>query len=116
MKRAPKTENDVKALVKRWFDEHGAWHYAPIQNGMGVHGIPDRIGCVPIVVTEAMVGKRIGMFVAVECKAPHRINEKDGGMSKHQANNIRAIDEAGGIGLVAHHGLVIDDVRDLIYG
>ncbi len=84
MKREPRTENDVKKLVKDWFDARGAWHFAPVQNGLGVHGIPDRIGCVPVIVTPEMVGKRVGLFVAVEAKRPGRLNEQDRGMSKHQ--------------------------------
>jgi len=116
MKRAPKTENDVKALVKTWFDQHFAWHYAPLQNGMGVHGIPDRIGCVPITVTQAMVGKRVGLFIAVECKAPHRINEKDGGVTKHQFDNICAICEAAGVAFVAYDDELLTDPAELIGG
>lgn len=80
-----KTEGDVKALVKKWFDERGAWSYAPVQNGLGVHGIPDRVGCVPVTIMQEMVGKKYGVFVAVECKKPGRRNEPDRGMSKHQA-------------------------------
>ena len=99
MKRAPKTEADVKALVKDWFDAHDAWHWAPVQNGMGVHGIHDRIGCVPITVTPEMVGKRIGLFVSVESKAPGRQGEKNQGMTKHQSNNMRGINEAGGVSI-----------------
>lgn len=107
MKREPQTENDVKKLVKAWFDARGAWHYAPIQNGMGVHGIHDRIGCVPIVVTGEMVGKRIGLFVSIEAKAPGRRGEKYRGMSTHQHLNWKAINEAAGI------SGVVDGKQDL---
>lgn len=96
----PKTENHVKAMVKTWFDARRAWHYAPIQNGMGVHGIPDRVGCVPIKVTPRMVGKWIGLFVAVESKKPGRRGEKDRGLSKHQCEHGIAILEASGAALV----------------
>ncbi len=97
MKIKIETENHVKdKIVKPWYDRRGAWHYAPSQNGLGVQGIHDRIGCVPVVVTPEMVGKRIGLFVSVEAKAPGRRGEKDRGMSKHQANNLRAIIDAGG--------------------
>jgi hypothetical protein len=97
MPRKIVTENHVKALVKEWFDTQQAWSYAPIQNGLGVHGIPDRIGCVPIAVTRAMVGKKIGLFVAVEAKRPGREKENNRGMTKHQAANFEAIERAGGI-------------------
>lgn len=96
MKRVPVTENDVKALVKKWFDDRGAWSYAPVQNGFGVHGVPDRVGCVPITITQEMVGKKYGVFVAVECKKPGRRNEQNWGMSKHQMLALGAIHAAGG--------------------
>src|SRR3972149_10878413 len=97
MSRKIETENQVKALVKKWFDAQQAWSYAPIQNGLGVHGIPDRIGCMAVVVTQAMVGKKLGLFVAVEAKRPGRESEVHGGLTRHQLNNLDAIFLAGGI-------------------
>lgn len=99
MKKDPTDENDVKKLVSTWFTERGAWHYAPIQSGLGVHGIHDRIGCVPIVVTQEMVGKRIGLFVSVEAKAPGRRGEKNRGMTKHQFDNVNDINAASGVSI-----------------
>jgi hypothetical protein len=99
MPRKLETENQVKALVKEWYDLAGAWSYAPIQTGMGAHGIPDRIGCVPIVVPQAMVGEKIGLFVAVESKRPGRRGEKDRGLSQHQKNNLAVINLASGVGI-----------------
>ncbi len=93
------TEDDVKDILKDWFTAHAAWHYAPIQNGLGVHGIHDRIGCVPVTVTPAMVGKRIGLFVSVEAKRPGRRGEKNRGMSTHQYNHMIDIIVASGISL-----------------
>ena len=92
-------EGDVKALVQDWFNDHDGWHYAPVQSGLGVHGIHDRLGCVPIVVTPEMVGKRIGLFVSVESKKPGRRGEKHRGMSQHQFDHMNAINEAGGISI-----------------
>lgn len=99
MPKKLETETHVKDLVKDWYDDRAAWHYAPIQNGMGVHGIHDRIGCVPIIITPDMVGKRIGMFVSIESKAPGRRGEKDRGMSKHQKDHLREIVAAGGLSI-----------------
>jgi hypothetical protein len=110
MKRDPVTENDVKALTKERFDWLKAWHWAPVSNGMGVHGIPDRVGAVPVVVTPAMVGKKIALFVAVECKKPGRRGQQDRGMSKHQKLIVDAINEVGGIAICADG---IGDLNDL---
>ena len=93
------TENDVKALVKKWYDALGAWSYAPIQNGLGVHGIHDRVGCVPFLVTPAMVGKKIGLFVSVESKKPGRRGEKDRGMTSRQRHNLHGIRKASGLSI-----------------
>lgn len=95
------TENDVKTLVKKVFDDASAWSYAPIQTGMGVHGIPDRIACVPVVVTQEMVGRTVGLFVAVESKRPGRRGEKNAGATGQQLDQMHAIIEAGGVALLA---------------
>lgn len=94
------SEKDVKEkLVKPWYEARGAWHYAPIQNGLGEHGIHDRLGCVPVVVTQAMVGKTIGLFVSVEAKKPGRRGEPRRGMSVHQQQHLDDIRAAGGIAI-----------------
>lgn len=94
-----KTENHVKAILKDWYDMVCAWHYAPIQNGLGAHGIHDRVGCVPVIITPEMVGKKFGLFVSVEAKKPGRRGEQDRGMSKHQKLNLDAIVAAGGVAI-----------------
>lgn len=98
-KRNPVTENDVKELVKDWYDDLKAWHYAPVQTALGVHGIHDRIGCVPVVVTPEMVGKKIGLYVSVEAKRPGRRGEKRRGMSTHQELNLTDTVAAGGLSI-----------------
>lgn len=97
--KPPVSENKVKKLVTDWYVAHQAYHFAVVQNGMGVHGIADRIGCVPIVVTPEMVGKRIGLFVSVEAKRPGRRGEKDRGMSKHQVLFKEGVVGAGGLSI-----------------
>jgi hypothetical protein len=92
----PYKEPKVKQLVKDWFDARQAFSWAPVSNGFGVHGIPDRVGCVPIVVTPEMVGKRIGVFVGLECKGSERLREKDGGLSAQQIMRLKEIAAAAG--------------------
>lgn len=103
------TENDVKALVKKVLDSHKAWSYAPIQTGMGAHGIPDRIACVPIKITEAMVGQTVGLFVGVEAKRPGRRGEKNAGATGQQINQLREIIDAGGV------ALLVDGQEDMYF-
>jgi hypothetical protein len=91
-------ENDVKKLVLKWFKKRLGWSYAPIQNGLGAHGIPDRVGCVPVKITPEMVGKTIGVFVAIESKRPGRRGEALGGATGPQVDQLRGIISARGMG------------------
>lgn len=118
-KNFPVNEGDVKDGIKDVFKELDAWFYMPVQTGMGVGGIHDFIACVPITVTQEMVGKRIGLFVSVEAKEPGKVAKlmkavlagkdtahlADDGrfvsnrpLQTHQANGIHA---ASGIALVS---------------
>ena len=93
------SEADVKAIVKKWYDEKQGWHWAPVSNGMGVHGVADRVGCIPLTVTPAMVGCRIGVMVAIESKRPGRRGEPRRGMSQHQHDHMVDIKAAGGFSI-----------------
>lgn len=86
-------EGPIKKATKAAFDAAGAWSYAPVQNGMGVVGIPDRIGCVPYTIRPEDVGRRVGLFVAVECKAPGKRNNT----TANQDRNLDGIRAAAGI-------------------
>jgi len=103
------TENDAKDVVHDAYKALHAWSYAPIQTGRGVHGIPDRVGCVPVTITQAMVGRTIGMFVGVEAKAPGRRGEKNAGASALQVGHLEGILAAGGVALLA------DSIGDVQY-
>ena len=83
MRQPPKGEGPVKELAKEWFKARKGWSYAPVQTGYGEHGIHDRVGCVPLLITQDMVGLVIGEFVSIECKAPGRRSEPRRGMSVH---------------------------------
>lgn len=102
-----RTENDVKKLIRTWFTARAAWSYAPSQNGLGTHGIPDRIGCMPVRITPDMVGLYLGLFVAVEAKAPGRRGESNAGMSALQVQTIDGVHDAAGV------GALVDGTADL---
>ena len=84
-------EGKVKAAVKRWLKERGIWFYMPVQNGMGVVGIPDFVCCWA------------GRFIAIETKAPG----KRGSTTANQDHQIAAIHQAGGT------AVVVDDADQL---
>ena len=84
-------EGRVKQAVKRWLTARGIWHYMPVQNGMGVVGIPDLICCWN------------GKFLAIETKAPGKRNHT----TANQDRQLTLIHQAGGA------ALVVDDVTQL---
>jgi hypothetical protein len=84
-------EGKVKEDCKKLLKSFGIWYYMPVQNGMGVVGIPDIIACWK------------GRFLAIETKAP-------GKRSNTTPNQERVLAE-----IAAHGGLqvVVDDFRQL---
>ena len=84
-------EGRVKAAVKKLLKEQGVWFYMPVQNGMGVVGIPDFICCWG------------GAFLAIETKAPGTRRN----LTPNQERRIAEIHAAGG------RALVVDDIDQL---
>lgn len=84
-------EGRVKDKVKKLLKARGIWYYMPMQNGMGVVGIPDLICCYG------------GRFLAIETKAPG----KKRNLTPNQQRRISEILEAGG------WAIVIDDPAEL---
>lgn len=98
-------EGRVKLQIKKWLYDHGfiragssqdswpdkpvGWYYMPMQNGMGVHGIPDFICCFS------------GRFISIEAKAP------GGEPTENQKDRGDEIIIAGGV------WIVVDDVKTL---
>jgi len=84
-------EGRVKDAVKKLLKRHGIYFFMPMQNGMGVVGIPDIIACWD------------GKFLAIETKAPGKIKN----VSANQQNQINLIRQANGI------AVVVDDVAQV---
>lgn len=79
-------EGKVKSEIKSWLKTlPHCWFYMPIQNGMGVVGIPDIVGCLN------------GNFFAIECKA----KGKESTVTPNQRLQLDGIIGANGIALVA---------------
>lgn len=98
-------EGRVKDQVTKWLKARLFWHFKPVSNGMGAHGIPDFVCCAPVVITPDMVGQTLGLFVGIETKAPG----KTGSVSALQKHQIEAIRAAGGVAVVADD---VELVRD----
>lgn len=83
-----KVKDKIKKFMKDLFPT--AWQFMPVQNGFGTHGVPDHIYCVPIVITQEMVGETVGMFIGIEAKT------LQGKMSAYQRVQRDAIMDAFG--------------------
>lgn len=92
-------EGRVKDAVKKLLKSRGIWYYMPVQNGMGVVGIPDIIACWD------------GLFLAIETKAPLKnpttLAQRWAKATPNQQRRIEEINAAGGL------ALVVDDVEQV---
>lgn len=84
-------EGRVKAAVKKILKDRDIWFYMPVQNGMGLVGIPDFICCYK------------GHFLAIETKAPGKVEN----LTPNQKNVIKSLRDAGG------RAIIIDDAAQL---
>lgn len=104
-------EGRVKTKVRDSLKAAQAWSFAPISMGpLGRHGIPDIIACVPVTVTEEMVGKTLGVFVAVETKAPGKLKNT----TPNQRKELKQIAEAHGVALVTDEAETVKEAVSLL--
>ena len=86
-------EGKVKDAVRKVLKSHNAWYYQPVQNGMGVVGIPDFICCYR------------GTFIAIETKAPGKLSNT----TPNQDRVLKEINAHGG------YAIVVDDAKAVDY-
>lgn len=77
-------EGKVKAEIKAFLDNIGAWYFMPSMMGYGRKGIPDIVGCFD------------RKFFAIEVKAPGKENT----VTAWQTKELNAIRAANGLALV----------------
>lgn len=106
-------EGRVKDAVKKVLRGNDIWFYMPVQNGMGMTGIPDFVCCAPITITPEMVGKTYGFFLGIETKAVG----KESNVSANQQRVIAAINNHGGVAFVTSDAeLVMEKLQEHIHG
>lgn len=106
-------EGRLKAAVKKELKRRGVWYFMPMQNGMGVVGIPDFICCAQ------------GWFFAIETKAPGKLTQTPGmvvrrgpvgempvAVTANQRNVIGCIRDAGGTAIAVDNLQQVIDVLD----
>lgn len=72
------------------------WYYMPVQNGMGVHGIPDFVCC------------ENGWFLGIETKAPGKVDN----LSDNQKERIGEIQHAFGEVIVTDSAQYLREVLE----
>lgn len=95
-------EGKLKKKVKEYLKSRDAYYYMPVQNGMGVVGIPDLVGCYK------------GLFFGIETKAPvmkPRSKEKRWAKATpNQQRQLEAITKAGGFADVVDDLSQVEDM------
>ncbi len=91
-------EGRVKKKVNELLKASGVWYFTPVSNGMGTHGIPDKICCVPVKVTAKMVGRQLGLFLAIETKRDATTTP-----TKRQEMQLKSIRDAGGMAILVNN-------------
>lgn len=83
-------EGRVKDRIKKRLKEMGAYYHMPVQNGLGAPALDFHV-CMPVLITPEMVGTTIGVYVAIESKAPG----KD--LTPRQRQTSKEVREARGV-------------------
>ncbi len=96
-----RVKDKIKKFMKALFPS--AWSFMPVQTGYGQNGVPDHLYCVPVTITQDMVGDTIGMFVGIEAKTAK------GKMTAYQRVQRDLIIDASGF-YVTIYGF--DDIKD----
>lgn len=82
-------EGKVKDKTKAVLKIHGAYWHMPVQNGMGSPSLDFHV-CLPTIITQDMVGHRVGLYVGIETKTAGKV------MTPRQETTAKAIRAAGG--------------------
>jgi hypothetical protein len=102
-------ESCEKDDICKYLVSQAAWFYRPYMAGFGKSGVPDIVACVPMTITPAMVGMRIGVFVATEVKREGKAP------TKLQETRMKEIREAGGFAVWGTAERVIPILKKLPY-
>lgn len=107
--RKPKLEASVKKVVKNVLTSWGAYHFWPVQTGIGARTI-DCIACVPVRITQDMVGKTFGAFVGIETKK-EGINEP----TPKQGYTMQQMRAAGAVAILVNSSHDLDVEHQLVW-
>ena len=86
-------EGRVKDAIRKAIKAHHpeAFSFLPASGVMGSNGIPDFICCVPMEITQDMVGETVGIFAGIEAKT------MKGKVSDLQRDKLNKIADSAGV-------------------
>jgi len=86
-------EGKVKDKLKKYLTSIGAWHYWPVSNGMGRHGIPDCIACYKGFFISVETKKEGGKCTALQLKEGAKIITAEGFWTAYDGTNLGTVEE-----------------------
>lgn len=98
-------EGYEKDSIKKYLITTRSFFILPYMMGYGKSGVSDIIGCMPRIITPAMVGQIAGFFYGVEVKREGKEP------TPIQVNRIAEITMAGGIAFAGTADKVIPDIK-----
>jgi len=102
-------ESDVQKKIIDFFHSIGAYTIKVIKANKA--GVTDIVACVPIKITQDMVGKTIGVFVGAEVKRDEEARRISDKKQPLQNRNIKQIKRAGGL---AAKVISVEEVEDML--
>jgi hypothetical protein len=98
------SEAKIEAKISKYLKSIGGYFFKVMMSSR--KGTHDRVGLIPVVITEAMVGQKIGVFCSFEIK-----NEDGGDVSKLQLYHEKKIKQAGGLSGVVNS---VEEVKQIL--
>ena len=96
-------ETDEVRDMQSWLKfRAGAWITHDAKHRPVFRGITDLLACIPVKITQAMVGRTVGVFCAIEVKAEGVNLEKPAKRDKAQEDFQADVARHGGVVIRAH--------------
>ena len=101
-----KVKKEIKALLK----SEQCYYYMVVPCGFSSVGVPYFVCCIPVTITQDMVGKTLGVFGGIEAKAKGKLKNT----TPNQKKALNEIHAAGGMAIVTETASFAKDCIDLL--
>lgn len=103
-------EGKVKKQIKDLLKNEQCYFYMVVPCGFSSVGVPDFVCCIPVTITEDMVGKTLGVFGGIEAKAKGKLKNT----TPNQKKALNEIHNAGGMAIVTESAVFTKECIDLL--